>query len=235
MKKLALFGICVALLVSIVPIGCIPVAAEDYEVKVVVHNPTSALVYREIPDFEDGAGITAAVLWYGYAAVDLGEIMVLQSEWETDGEPLTRVVRDTATGRLIYREIPDFKDGYGIINAMLFCDYTDNSTLEEVYVPISAWDSELALRLSENLPHSQHIGKLVDVDVSRAKPATVRRWYKGNTYDEKCLVSQSVVDMWIADTLNINDWVIVSYIDEIPDTEEINICIVVDKVYPSWQ
>ena len=86
----------------------------------------------------------------------------------------------------------------------------------------------------ELLPHSQHIGRLIAVNPSLAKPATVRRWYLGETYDIPCLVSQSIVDMWVADTLNVNDWVIVSFINEIPDTEEVNVAIVVDKVYDSW-
>lgn len=84
------------------------------------------------------------------------------------------------------------------------------------------------------LPHSQHIGKLIAVDTGLAKPAMVRRWYEGDTYDIQCLVSQSVVDMWIADTLNVNDFVIVSFIEEIPNTTEIDIAVVVDKVYKSW-
>ena len=86
----------------------------------------------------------------------------------------------------------------------------------------------------QDLPHSQHIGKLVNVNPSLIKPATVTRKYLGVTYDVPCLVSQTVVDMWMADTLNIGDYVIVSFIDEIPDTDEVNLAIVVDKVYESW-
>lgn len=87
---------------------------------------------------------------------------------------------------------------------------------------------------ADDLPHSQHIGKLVNVNPSLARPATVTRKWHGMTFDIQCLVSQTVVDMWIADTLNIGDFVIVSFIDEIPDTEEVNLAIVVDKVYESW-
>ena len=87
---------------------------------------------------------------------------------------------------------------------------------------------------ADDLPHSQHIGKLVDVDPTKARPATVTRKWRGMTFNIQCLVSQTVVDMWVADDLNIGDYVIVSFIDEIPDTDEVNLAIVVDKVYESW-
>ena len=87
---------------------------------------------------------------------------------------------------------------------------------------------------ADDLPHSQHIGKLVSVNPSLARPATVTRKWHGMTFDIQCLVSQTVVDMWIADTLNIGDYVVVSFIDEVPDSEEVNLAIVVDKVYDSW-
>lgn len=100
----------------------------------------------------------------------------------------------------------------------------------EIEDDTTRWD----LLDAEGLPHSQHIGKLVSVNPSLSKPATVTRKCHGMTYNIQCLVSQTVVDMWIADTLNIGDYVVVSFIDEITDTEEVNLAIVVDKVYDSW-
>ena len=102
-------------------------------------------------------------------------------------------------------------------------DYSGNITALGLVAPTS-----------DDLPHSQHIGKLVAVDGSKARPATVTRKWHGMTFDIQCLVSQTVFDMWIADTLNIDDFVVVSFIDEIPDSEEVNLAIVVDKVYDSW-
>ena len=87
---------------------------------------------------------------------------------------------------------------------------------------------------ADDLPHSQHIGKLVAVDGSKAKPATVTRKWHGMSFNISCLVSQSIVDMWIADDLNVGDFVIVSFIDEHPNETELNLAIVVDKVYESW-
>ena len=84
------------------------------------------------------------------------------------------------------------------------------------------------------LPKSEHIGKLTAVNTSLAKPATVTRKYLGQLYDVQCLVSQNVVDMWLAGDLQIGDYVLVSFIDEIPNTTEVSVAIVTDKVYESW-
>ena len=87
---------------------------------------------------------------------------------------------------------------------------------------------------ADDLPHSQHIGKLVNVDVNEDYPATVRRKWRGMVFDIQCLVSDTAVALWQADRLNVGDYVIVSFIDEIIDSEELNLAIVVDKVYDSW-
>lgn len=86
----------------------------------------------------------------------------------------------------------------------------------------------------EDLPKSQHIAKLVGIDAGAAKPAIVARKYLGEVYTINCLVSQSALDMYQASDLAVGDYVIVSFIDEIPDTIEINIAIVTDKVWRSW-
>lgn len=85
-----------------------------------------------------------------------------------------------------------------------------------------------------DLPKSQHIGILKAVNPALAKPATVTRRYLGLNYDIQCLVSQSAVDMWQTGDLQVGDYVIVSFITETPGTEERDIAILVDKVYPSW-
>ena len=56
----------------------------------------------------------------------------------------------------------------------------------------------------------------------------------GTVYDIPCLVSQSVVNLYIAGQVKVGDYVIVSFIDEHPYTQERSIAIVVDKVYKSW-
>ena len=102
-------------------------------------------------------------------------------------------------------------------------DYSGNITALELQPPTAA-----------DLPHSQHIGKLTAVNPALAKPATVTRKWHGMTFDIQCLASQSVVDMWSAGTLNVGDYVIVSFIDEHPSETEVNLAIVVDKVFNSW-
>jgi len=107
---------------------------------------------------------------------------------------------------------------------------------EEGYeLPQYLSDLDLQPITGDDLPHSEHIGKLIAVDTQAAKPATIRRWYLGQTFDIKCLVTQAIVNMWTADEINVDDWVLVSFIDEIPNTTERHVAIVTDKIYPSWQ
>ena len=94
-----------------------------------------------------------------------------------------KVVRHKITGRLVYRQEPDFEEGKGIINAVLMGEGPEEE-LEEVEVTQAQWDAELALRKEETLPHSEHIGKLTAVNVSLAKPATVTRRYQGDQFTE---------------------------------------------------
>ena len=96
------------------------------------------------------------------------------------------------------------------------------------------WQLGLEPMGAEGLPHSQHIGLLTAVNPALARPATVVRRYMGVNYSIQCLVSQSVVNMWLSGQLEVGDYVIVSFIDEIPDSTELNVAIVVDKVYKSW-
>jgi hypothetical protein len=129
----------------------------------------------------------------------------------------------------------------GINQALITYGYYQFKSIEPEYdeegnsLLIYMDDLDLQPPAADDLPHSQHIGKLTAVNTALARPATVTRKWHGMTFDVQCLVSQSVVNMWIADTLNVGDYVIVSFIEEIPDTEEVNIAIVVDKVYESWE
>ena len=88
----------------------------------------------------------------------------------------------------------------------------------------------------DELPVSEHIGKLIAVNPSLAKPATIRRRFMGKDYDINCLVTQNIVNMWTSSPklINIDDFVLVSFIDEIPNETERNVAIVTDKVYKSW-
>lgn len=104
----------------------------------------------------------------------------------------------------------------------------------EVEVPQYMSELDLQPITAADLPHSQHIAKLVDVDPTAVRPATVIRRYLGRNYTVDCLVSQSVKDMYARGDLQVGDYVIVSFIDEIPNTTEFNVCVVVDKVWGSW-
>ncbi len=96
--------------------------------------------------------------------------------------------------------------------------------------------SELALEpvAAADLPHSQHIAKVKSINPALTKPVMVTRKWMGQTYDIACLASESIVALYQAGKVQVGDYVIVSFIDEIPETEEISIPVVVDKVYRSW-
>jgi len=87
---------------------------------------------------------------------------------------------------------------------------------------------------ADDLPKSEHIGKLTAVDISRARPATVTRKFHHKTYDEQCLVTENIKNLWQAGKLSIGDYVLLSYIEEIPGTQEREIVIVTDKIYKTW-
>ena len=88
--------------------------------------------------------------------------------------------------------------------------------------------------LGNPLPHSEHVGKLISVNPSQLKPAVVRRKFEGELYDVNCLVTQSVAELFQAGKIQVNDYVLVSFIEEMPDETEKNIAIITDKVYKSW-
>lgn len=184
------------------------------------------------------AGITPA-LW---------STMVLADTPPTDDSGIMIVFYKTADYEYLFwcdlnAIITDNGDSWDIASAQVNAGGVNKAYIEYDYFqyqPIpygyngTIMDLGLVPPTADDLPHSQHIGKLVDVDPTKARPATVTRKWHGMTFDIQCLVSQTVVDMWVANDLNIGDYVIVSFIDEIPDTDEVNLAIVVDKVYESW-
>jgi len=94
-------------------------------------------------------------------------------------------------------------------------------------------DITLIFDISE-LPVSEHIGKLMAVNPALAKPATVRRRFMGENYDVNCLVTQSVAELFQQGDIQIDDYVVVSFIEETPNETERNVAIVTDKVFESW-
>lgn len=146
-----------------------------------------------------------------------------------------KAVRQISTGYLIFRAVPNFAEGEGIANAVDL-QGIDPSDLEEITCTQVEWDASQEEQMVNKLPHSEHIGKLIAVNPSLAKPAIVRRRYLGENYDVNCLVTQNIVNMWTANPkqINIDDFVLVSFIEEIPNTQEREIAIVTDKVCKSW-
>lgn len=129
-----------------------------------------------------------------------------------------------------------------VVNDYLVCPYQEialkleyNAVIDD-YMPVPQTMAELGLIEldAENLPHSQHIAKLVDVNPAAKKPATVARKYLGNIYYESCLVSMPAKEAYQAGTLQIGDYVVIAYIDEIPDDNEINVCVLEYGIWESW-
>ena len=101
-------------------------------------------------------------------------------------------------------------------------------------LPIYLYDLDLQPITADDLPHSEHIGKLTAVNPALAKPATVTRKYMGVPYDIQCLVTQSVVELYQLGEIEIGDYVLVSFIEESPNGVDKQVAIVTDKVYESW-
>ena len=155
-----------------------------------------------------------------------------------------RVVRNKVTGRLIYREEPDFEWGKGITNAILTGEGIENE-LEEIEVTEQEWEAELALRREENLPKSMHVAALKSVSVVDGSPrGIVVRKSLGQNYEiTNCRVSQTAYDNYQAGKIKVYDtnyginapenkdsFVLVYFISENPYDEEIEIPVIVDKV-----
>ena len=60
-------------------------------------------------------------------------------------------VKNIKTGRLVYREQPDFAPGFGIKNAVLF-DCGSAKELEEVTATEEQWQAEVDARQQEQPP-----------------------------------------------------------------------------------
>ncbi|MFC1924290.1 hypothetical protein ACFLXA_02870 [Chloroflexota bacterium] len=127
---------------------------------------------------------------------------------------------------------------YKLYPKQSFTPLYEDVLVGDTYEKRIAWqtiDSLNLLDFTENeLPCSEHIGKLVAVNPSLAKPATIRRSFMGVDYDIKCVVTQSVKDQFQSGALKVNDYVLVSFIEEIPNGIERNIAVVTDKIYKSW-
>lgn len=122
------------------------------------------------------------------------------------------------------------------LNGYLQANEADMLRQAKLASPKSETYPKFRYDLGHKLPISEHIGKLISVNPSQAKPAMVRRRFHGKNYDVNCLVTQNIVNMWTSNPkqLNVDDFVLVSFIEEIPNTEEREIAIVTDKVFKSW-
>ena len=105
---------------------------------------------------------------------------------------------------------------------------------EDNEIPLYIQDLVLEPIDASDLPQSKHIGKLIAVNQGQVKLAMVRRRFCGEDYDFNCLVTQSVAELFQLGKIEIGDFVLFSFVTEIPGTTERRIAIVEDKVFKSW-
>ena len=135
-----------------------------------------------------------------------------------------------------------FDNGQVIINGLTKAGYayypdqliTIPKDDEGADIPITLEELNLIPMSADTLPVSEHIGMLISVTPANAKPAIIRRRFWGENYDINCLVTQSVAELYQAGKIQVGDYVLVSFIEEMPNETERNIAIVTDKVYRSW-
>jgi len=76
-------------------------------------------------------------------------------------------------------------------------------------------------------PQSAHISILIAVDVSKARPANVKRVWGSQDYFYDCFVTQTVKDEFVAGTIQIGDYLLVHY-------DDMGEQLVTAKVFKSW-
>ena len=130
-----------------------------------------------------------------------------------------------------------FTNGTVIINDLTKAGYREYPD-QMFTIPIDEAGTELPITLEElnlrdftveDLPASQHLARIKDIDVTRPKPITVIRDFAGQEFDFPCVVTESIKDQYLAGDINVGDIVIVSYCEE-----RIGDAIVTNKVYKSW-
>ena len=136
-----------------------------------------------------------------------------------------------ADGTVIWRDLEKWRVSYGYYKYQPITIELDENLTQ---IPIYVEDLGLETIDGDDLPQSEHIGKLTAVNTALNRPATVTRKWMGQTYTVQCLVTEWVKAMYLSGSLQIGDYVLVSFIEEIPNTTEIHVAIVTDKVYESW-
>lgn len=76
-------------------------------------------------------------------------------------------------------------------------------------------------------PDSTHIAILVSIDVSKARPAKVKRVWEGGDYFHDCFVTETIKDQYLAGNIAIGDHLLVHF-------DPIGEQIVTAKVFKSW-
>ena len=79
-------------------------------------------------------------------------------------------------------------------------------------------------------PFSTHIGRITEIDPSKAKPATIKRMWEGREFTYNCLVTQDIRDQYAEGKISIGDYVLVHFLDDVDK----DIAIIMQKIFKTW-
>ncbi|GAI66609.1 unnamed protein product [marine sediment metagenome] len=97
--------------------------------------------------------------------------------------------------------------------------------------PGDTWDGEKFIRPPEppppEPPRSTHISILTAIDTAKARPATVKRVWRGRDYFYDCFATQTVKDEYQEGSIMVGDYLLVHF-------DDMGEQIVTAKVFKSW-
>ena len=96
-------------------------------------------------------------------------------------------------------------------------------------IPCTVQELNLRELEANDLPCSQHLARIKEVDVQKPKPVVVTRDAFGKSFDIPCVVTQDIKEQYQAGNIQVGDIVIVSYCEERPEA-----AMVQSKIYKSW-
>lgn len=90
-------------------------------------------------------------------------------------------------------------------------------------------DLDLREMEATDLPCSQHLSLIKEIDVQAARPVTVVRKAFGKLFDISCVITEDIKTQYLAGKIDVGDIVIVTYCEERAED-----AIVTSKVFKSW-
>lgn len=83
--------------------------------------------------------------------------------------------------------------------------------------------------ITVELPLCEHAAVITDIDPTRVRPLYATITYEGQDFPQQCFVSQDLVDAYLAGNLVVGDYVIVQFLENVPDKPFAS-----QKVFKTW-